>query len=304
MTGPPHVFDRFLHTERLRRAAPGYSAANFLKRRAAEDLVTRLGDIHREFARAVELGARDGSFARILNGSPAASKVGRLIEADLSIAMLRNRLSPRIVADEERLPFAAASLDLVVSSLALHWVNDLVGTLIQIRSALRPDGLFLGALLGGSTLCELRGCLLTAETQLSGGSGPRVSPFVDAIDAGALMQRAGFALPVVDTDRVTVRYDHPLALMAELRAMGETSALFDRPARVLTRRVLALACELYVERFAAPDGRIAATFEIVTLTGWAPHPDQQKPLRPGSARGRLADALRTVEQSAGERPGL
>jgi SAM-dependent methyltransferase len=300
MTGPPRIFDRFLHAKRLTRAAGAYPQVNFLKRRAAEDLVARLGPIRRDFARALDLGARDGSFAQALHATPAASKLGRLFEADLSLAMLANRGGPSVVADEERLPFAPASFDLVVSSLGLHWVNDLIGTLIQIRSILRPDGLFLGALLGGATLTELRASLMAAETELLGGAGPRVSPFVDAIDAGALLQRSGFALPVVDTDRITVRYKQPFALMRELRAMGEASALFDAPLKPLTRRVLSRACEIYGERFAASDGRITATFEIINLTGWAPHPDQPQPLRPGSAQTRLADALRTAEQSAGE----
>jgi SAM-dependent methyltransferase len=215
--------------------------------------------------------------------------------------MLRRAQGPRIVADEARLPLADESVDLVVSALSLHWVDDLVGAMIQIRRALKPDGLFLGALFGGATLTELRQCLTEAEVDLTGGAGPRVSPFLDAYDGAALLQRAGFALPVSDVDTLTVRYDHPLKLLADLRAMGETSVLHDRPGRPLTRRVLARACELYAERFASPDGRVTATFEIVTLTGWAPHPDKQQPLRPGSAKMRLADALHTTERSAGEK---
>jgi SAM-dependent methyltransferase len=194
-------------------------------------------------------------------------------------------------------------VDLIVSTLGLHWVNDVVGALIQMRRALRPDGLFLGALLGGATLTELRQCLLAAETELRGGAGPRVSPFLDAHDGAGLMQRAGFALPVVDVDTLIVRYAHPLELMADLRAMGETNALLERPPEPLTRAILDRVAELYAERFAGPDGRIIATFEIITLTGWAPHPEQQKPLRPGSAKMRLADALGVVEQGAGEAAG-
>jgi SAM-dependent methyltransferase len=209
--------------------------------------------------------------------------------------MLENRAGPRLVADEERLPFADESLDLVVSILSLHWTNDLPGALAQIRRTLRPDGLFLGAFLGGATLTELRQCLLQAEAEIAGGAGPRVSPFADALDAASLLQRAGFALPVADTDRVTVRYSHPLKLLQDLRAMGETGVLVDRPKRPLTRAVLGRACELYVERFSDPDGRVRATFEIVTATGWSPHESQQKPLKPGSARMRLADALGVKE---------
>ncbi len=191
----------------------------------------------------------------------------------------------------------------MVSSLALHWANDLVGALIQIRQALKPDGLFIGAILGGATLTELRAALTDAELELRGGAGPRVSPFADAFDAAGLLQRAGFALPVADVDRVTVRYDHALALMADLRAMGETSVLVEGAGRPLTRPLVARAAELYAERFGQADGRIPATFEILTLTGWSPHQSQQQPLRPGSAKMRLADALRTTERSAGEKAG-
>jgi SAM-dependent methyltransferase len=297
----PHLFDRALHRLRLQRAARGY--ADFLKRRAADDLAARLAAVNRAFPLAADLGARTGVFARALEASEAAGKVGRLIQADLSPAMLARAGGVRVVADEARLPFAPESLDLIVSALSLHWVGDLVGTLVQIRRTLKADGLFLGALLGGATLTELRRCLMEADSELGGGAGPRVSPFLDAFDGGALLQRAGFALPVVDTDQVVVRYDHPLALMADLRAMGETNVLLERPAAPLTRGVLARAGELYAERFAGPDGRIAATFEIVTLTGWAPHPDQQRPLAPGSARMRLADALGVVERPAGEKAG-
>ena len=299
MSSAPHIFDRALHRARLTRAARGFAGADFLKRRAAEDLVHRLEAIMREFPLAVDLGARAGGFAEALSGSDAAAKIGLLVETDLSAAMLK-RPGPRLVADEERLPFAPGSLDLVVSSLALHWVNDLVGALVQIRLALKADGLFLGALLGGETLTELRQCLIAAEAEITGGAGPRVSPFAGTYDAAGLLQRAGFALPVADIDRVTVRYSHPLRLMADLRAMGETNAMVERPRAPLTRRTLARAFEIYAERFADPDGRLRATFDIVTLTGWAPHPEQQKPLRPGSAKMRLADALHTREHSAGE----
>jgi SAM-dependent methyltransferase len=303
MSGPPPLFDRALHAKRLARAARGFETADFLKRRAAGDIVERLEAINRRFPVAVELGARNGVFARALAASEAVGKVGLLVQADLSPAMLDRIGGVRVAADEARPPFAPGSLDLVVSTLALHWVDDLVGTLIQLRRALRPDGLFIGALLGGATLSELRGCLLEAEAKLRGGAGPRVSPFIDAADGASLLQRAGFALPVVDTDLVIVRYDHPLQLMADLRAMGETSALIDRPRTALTRGILDLACGLYVERHAGTDGRIAASFEIVTLTGWAPHPAQQQPLRPGSAKARLADALGVRERPAGERAG-
>lgn len=295
MSAPPRLFDRDLLRARLDRAAPGYAAADFLKARAAEDAVVRLEAIMRDFPRAVDLGARNGWFTRFLSQSDAAERVGFLVEADLSPRMLAGRQGLRLVADEERLPFAAGSLDLVVSTLALHWTNDVVGALIQIRRALKPDGLFIGSLLGGATLTELRQSLLAAEAELTGGAGPRVSPFADPYDAAGLLQRSGFALPVADVDRVTVRYAHPLKLLADLRAMGETSVLAERHPKRLTRQVLARAFEIYAERFAEPDGRVPATFEILTLTGWAPDPSQQKPLKPGSAKMRLADALGVVE---------
>jgi len=301
MTQPPRLFDRDLQRLRLARAAPRYE--DFLKTRAADDLVQRLTAINRRFDIAVDLGARTGAFARALMQSEAADKIGWLAQVDLSEAMLGRSAGPRLVADEARLPLAADAVDLVVSSLSLHGVNDLVGALIQIRRALRPDGLFLGALLGGATLTELRQCLTEAELGETGGAGPRISPFLDAFDGAALLQRAGFALPVADVDTVNVLYDHPLKLMADLRAMGETNILFDRPRAALSRRVLNRMSELYFERFAGADGRIRATFEIITLTGWAPHPGQQQPLQPGSAKMRLADALGGAERSAGEAAG-
>src|SRR5580698_5476883 len=303
MSGPPRLFDRVLHRRRLNRAARGYASAAFLKRRAAEDIVQRLEAVRRHFPVALDLGARDGAFAKALALSDAAAKVGVLFQTDLSEAMLAGRPGQKLVADEEQLPFAPESVDLIVSSLALHWTNDFVGALIQVREALKPDGLFLGAILGGSTLIELRAALMTAELELLGGSGPRVSPFADAFDAAGLLQRAGFALPVADVDRVTVRYDHIFTLMADLRAMGETSVLVEGASRPLTRKVLTRAAEIYAGKFADPDGRLVATFEILTLTGWAPHANQPKPLRPGSAKMRLADALSVREQSAGEKAG-
>ncbi len=294
-SAPPRLFDRGLHRKRLDRAARDFAGADFLQLRAALDLTERLDGIMRDFPLAVDLSARSGAFRETLAESATAARVGLLVEADLSPAMLAGRASPRVALDEERLPFAPASFDLVVSTLGLHWTNDVVGALIQIRRALKPDGLFLGALLGGSTLNELRQALTQAEVEMLGGAGSRVSPFADSRDAAGLLQRAGFALPVADVDRVSVSYEHPLKLLADLRAMGETSVLAERHPRPLTRTLLARMSEIYVERFAGPDGRVPATFEIVTLTGWAPHASQQQPLQPGSAKMRLADALGTVE---------
>lgn len=295
MSAPPRIFDRDLHRKRLARAAADFDDAGFLKARAANDVVGRLEAILRDFPLAVDLGARTGAFREALAASDAASRVATLIEADLSEAMLAGRRGPRVALDEERLPFAAESFDLVVSSLSLHWTNDVVGALIQVRRALKPDGLFIGAFLGGATLTELRQAMVAAEIDLLGGAGSRISPFADASDAAGLLQRAGFALPVADVDRVTVRYSHPLRLLADLRQMGETNVLAERHPRPLTRALVTRTCEIYAERFAGPDGKVDATFEIVTLTGWAPHDSQQQPLKPGSAKMRLADALGVVE---------
>jgi SAM-dependent methyltransferase len=269
MSAPPRLFDRALHRKRLDRAARGYANADFLQRRAAYDVAERLAPIMRTFPLAVDLSARGGAFAQALV-EDAPGKVGTLIEADLSQRMLAGRSGPRLVADEERLPFADASLDLIVSTLGLHWTNDVVGALIQIRRALKPDGLFVGAFLGGVTLTELRQSLVAAESEILGGAGSRVSPFADAQDAANLLQRAGFVQPVSDVDTVTVRYEHPLKLIADLRQMGETSVLADRHPKPLTRALLERTFELYFERFGGEDGRVPATFEILTLTGWAP----------------------------------
>jgi SAM-dependent methyltransferase len=208
-----------------------------------------------------------------------------------------------IAADEEALPFCDGVFDLVVSALALQFVNDLPGTLVQIRRALKPDGLFVAAILGGETLTELRQSFATAESEVEGGVSPRVAPFADLRDLGALLQRAGFALPVTDTDRLTVRYGSAFALMHDLRRMGATNALADRRRTPLKRATLMRMGEIYAERFADHDGRLRATFEIMWLSGWAPDPSQQQPLRPGTAKARLADALGTREFPAGEKVG-
>lgn len=211
------------------------------------------------------------------------ARLGDMVDADIANAALQ--------VDLERLPFKDASFDLVVSPLLLHWANDLPGALIQLRRALRPDGLMLASLLGGDTLMELRFSLLEAESELTGGAAQRVSPFATLQDLAGLLQRAGFALPAADRDVVSVRYRDPMRLLADLRAMGETAAFAERSPRNLRRRVLFEALRLYRERYADPDGRVRATFEILTAAGWAPHASQQQPLKPGSAKARLADAL-------------
>jgi SAM-dependent methyltransferase len=206
-----------------------------------------------------------------------------------------------VIADAEALPFRDGTLDLVISLLALQFVNDLPGTLVQIRRALKPDGLFLAALFGGDTITELRQAFAAAEAEMEGGMSPRIAPFADLRDLGGLLQRAGFALPVTDVDRVVVRYETPLALMHDLRRMGATNPLVERRRTPLRRATLMRMAEIYAERFADADGRVRATFEIIWLSGWAPHESQQQPLAPGSAKVRLADALGSREISAGEK---
>jgi SAM-dependent methyltransferase len=294
MAAHPIVFDRILLRTRRRRAR-SLGPVTFLLDRVATDLAERLDAVLREFPLAVDLGTPAGAVRRALADK---TSIGTLIAVD---ALPTKGLA--VVADEEMLPFRDTSLDLVVSALALQFVNDLPGTLIQIRRALKPDGLFLAALLGGETLTELRQAFAAAEAEIEGGASPHVAPFADVRELGALLQRAGFALPVTDVDRLTVRYASPFALMADLRRMGATNALAERRRTPLRRATLARMAEVYAARFADPDGRIRATFEIVWLSGWAPHESQQKPLRPGSARTRLADALGTREIGTGEKAG-
>ena len=278
----PVIFDRRLLRARLARAA-AIGPATFLLDSVADDIAERLSAVLRTFDTAVDLGTPTGAVRRAI-----AERVGTVAA---------------VVADEEALPFRDASLDLVVSALTLQHVNDLPGTLIQIRRALKPDGLFLAAMVGGESLAELRAAFAEAEAEVEGGVSPRVAPFADLRDLGTLLQRAGFALPVTDVDRITVRYASPLALMHDLRRMGAGNALTERRRTPLRRATLRRLLEIYGERFADPDGRIRATFEIVWLSGWAPHQSQQQPLAPGSAKTRLADALRTQEISAGEKAG-
>ena len=296
MSGPPRLFDRNLLDARRRRAlARPVPDADFLLRAIVDDIGERLGAVQRRFALGADIGTPLDLLARRL---AADGQVERIVRLD-RIGETR----PDVVADPEALPLAEASVDLAVSALALHWCDDLPGALAQIRRALKPDGLFLAALLGGDTLTELRQSLAAAEADITGGASPRVAPFTELRAAGALLQRAGFALPVIDMDRRTVRYASALHLMRDLRAMGAANALVERSRRPLPRAVLARAVEIYAERFSDPDGRVRATFDVISLSGWAPHDSQQKPLRPGSAKARLADALSTVERSAGEKAG-
>jgi SAM-dependent methyltransferase len=297
MAENPMIFDRVLLGRRRRRAA-ALGPVTFLLGRVADDLAERLATVLRHFDLAVDLGTPGDAVCTALM---RLDSVGRIIAADVMPDAARGEIF--VVADEEALPFGDATLDLVVSALALQFVNDLPGVLVQIRRALKPDGLLLAALLGGETLTELRQSFAAAESDIEGGVSPRVAPFADLRDLGALLQRAGFALPVADVDRVTVRYDSVFGLMHDLRRMGATNALLARRRTPLKRATLQRMAEIYSGRFADDDGRVRATFEIIWLSGWAPHPDQQQPLKPGSAKARLADALGTREISTGEKAG-
>jgi len=289
MTEPIAVFDRHAVRRHRDRAAPGLSAHDFLFCEVATRLTERLDDITRHFPLALDLGCHTGELGRRLTGRGG---IEQLVQSDLSAEMAIRAGPLALVADEETLPFTDGSLDLVMSSLNLHWVNDLPGALVQIRRALKPDGLFLAAMIGGGSLVELRESLLAAELEHEGGAGPRVSPFADVPDAGALLQRAGFALPVVDSDRITVTYPHPLALMTDLRGMGESNALTDRRRRFTRRATLYAAARIYGERHADADGRIHASFEILYLTAWAPHGSQPRPAAQGSGQIDLGIALK------------
>ncbi len=297
MSTNPTIFDRAL-LRRCRARAAALGPETFLLDRVAADMAERLTTVTRQFPLAVDLGTPNDAVRCAL---AETGRVGLVIAAEPDA----RRLAPdfiRVAADEEAVPFADASLDLVVSGLSLQFVNDLPGTLIQIRRVLKPDGLLLAALIGGASLGELREAFAAAESEIEGGASPRVAPFADVRELGALLQRAGFALPVVDTDRLTVRYDSVLDLMRELRRMGATNVLCERRRTLLRRATLERMADIYGERFTDDDGRLRATFEIVWLSGWAPHESQQKPLKPGSAASRLADALGTQEISTGEKP--
>jgi NADH dehydrogenase [ubiquinone] 1 alpha subcomplex assembly factor 5 len=290
------LFDRRvwrLHRERAARR----NCVGFLHAEIAERLIDRLADVGRRFRVALDLGSHHGALARALTFRQG---IELIVAAEPAFAFLKRGSGLRVAADPELVPFGDHSFDLAVSTLALHWVGDLPGTLIQLRRALKPDGLLLAAMLGGGTLAELRTVLIEAELAEEGGASPRVSPTVELADAAALLQRAGFAMPVADADTITVTYPDMLALMRELRGMGETNALSARQRTFLRRGTLARAASIYAERFALADGRIPATFEILYLSGWAPDASQPTPLMPGSASRRLADALGTVELSAGD----
>ena len=289
MFEPFDVFNRQALSLHRDRAASTLSEHDFLFRETAKRLVDRIDDIKRDFPLALDLGCRGGEIARELNGRGGIST---LFKADLSSTMARKiGIGPVLVCDEEVLPFAPSSFDLVLSNLNLHWINDLPGALIQMRQALKPDGLLLASMLGGNTLKELRVAFYEAEMEVEKGWTPRLSPLADVRDLGGLLQRAGFALPVADFETITVSYDNPLKLMHDLRGMGETNVNTERRKTFSRRATLLRAVEIYLDKFSGEDGRIPATFELITLTAWAPGPGQPKPLERGSAKNSLKDAL-------------
>lgn len=279
------VFDRAQVRRQRARCVPAFQEHGFLFDWAMRETIERLDIVRRKFPLCIQIGARGPALPTAPFGIETQIVTGR-----------------DVVCEEDFFPFAAQSADLIVSSLALHTVNDLPGALLQIRQSLKPDGLFVASILGGETLHELRTCLSEAELELSGGVTPRVAPFADKPQMGGLLQRAGFALPVVDSDIITVTYDSIFPLMKDLRLMGEGNAIAERSKYFTPRRLFLRAGELYAQKFADPDGRIRASFEVIFLLGWAPHASQQQPLKPGSAKTRLAEFLGTDEIGAGEKP--
>lgn len=302
MSDSPTPFDRRAVRAHRARAAPAFARHDFLFRETGVRLLDRLDDINRRFARALDLGCHDGALAEELRRRPGMETVCACDPSADMAGLAARRLGPCVAcAEEDMLPFADHAFDLVISNMSLHWVNDLPGALVQIRRCLAPDGLFLAALAGVGTLAELRTALMEAELDTTGGASPRVSPFADVRDAGDLLTRAGFALPVADGDTIRVSFESPLHLMRDLRGMGEAGAADERLKGFSRRTTLMDAAARYPRD---ADGRVTATFEIVFLAAWSPGPGQQKPLRPGAATHRLADKLGTAEQPAGEKaPG-
>ena len=282
MSATPSIVDRARHRQRRRRFAGG---PDFLRRAIEARLLDRLDDIARPLGRVLVLGAQDGTLATAVRARAGVESVISADELPLAAG------GPSLVIDEERLPFGPASFETVLSAMSLHWVNDLPGLLVQLRHCLTDDGLLLASFPGGETLTELRTCLMAAELEVTGGAGLRLLPMVDVKDAGALLQRAGFALPVTDVERLTVRYGEPLRLLFELRLMGESQALVEGAKTPLSRPVLQRLAELYRERFADPDGKVRASFDVLTMIGWTPHASQPKPKPRGSGQMSLAKAL-------------
>lgn len=285
MSSDIFVFDRKLVRQNRNRAAAHLGEHGFLVDWSMDQIKNRLDDIKREYPKALQIGRRS-----------APLKSGTYGIKNLYTLDVAENLSPSIIADEELLPIAPQSMDLILSPLNLHTTNDLPGALAQIKQALKPDGLFIASLLGGETLYELRQVMQAVEMALTGGLSPRVAPFADMPQMGSLMQRAGFNLPVIDCEKITVTYDNAFKLFQDLRRMGEGNALIQRHKKFTSRAFFAKVAQDYADKFSEADGRIVATFEVIFLIGWAPHDSQQKPLRPGSAKARLSDVLETKEE--------
>ncbi len=281
----PNVFDTRAKLAQINRAAASDADHHFLHAEAAERLSDRLRDLDQRFDTVAVLGWWPTDIRAMV---PDKLDGARLVDLSFNRPQARSEL--------EFLPLRARSFDLIVSNMALHWINDLPGMLAQIRAALKPNGVFLGSALGGETLHELRAAFVEAETEISGGYHPRVSPVMDLRDAAGLLQRAGFNLPVADIDRINVAYDNPMKLLQDLRGMGQTNAVVGRQSTLTARRVLFGALQQYIDAFADQNGAVPATFDCLFLSGWSPHESQQKPLRPGQAKHSLAEALGTTER--------
>ena len=293
------VFDPATARAKRNRIAENFDDYNFLFDWSGRHLLDRLSDIKREYPSALIMGMRQGKdFFGTIARDERLHHITALEYSDAFVNAPLPASLHKVQAYEELLPFAASSFDLILCNLGLHGLNDLPGTLAQIKRSLRPDGLFLASMLGGQTLHELKSCLLEAELEITGGISPRVAPFADKQDMGALMQRGGFALPVIDSEMITVTYENAFKLFADLRGMGETNSLTQRQKSIPPRALFLRAAEIYAQKFAEDDGRIVASFDIIFLLGWAPHESQQKPLQPGSAKTRLAEALGTEEIKA------
>lgn len=278
------IFDRKAVRNKRNRCANHLEKHGFLFDWCLDEIHDRLGVINHDFPTALQIGKR--------SKTPNKDSLGIETLHTMDIA---EDLAPNIQADEELLPFKENSFDLVINSLGLHGTNDPAGNLIQIKNTLKPDGLFIGALFGGETLYELRHCLQQAEIETTGGMSPHISPFADKLQIGSLMQRAGFSIPVIDSEKITVTYDNIFKLMQDLRFMGEGNTLIKRPKNITNKQLFLKANEIYSYNFSDIDNRITATFEIIFVHGWAPHKSQQKPLRPGSAEIRMAEALQSTE---------
>lgn len=296
----PLLFDRARVARNRDRASLGFDEYAFLKVKESTQLLDRLKDSPRTFQSALDLWAHTGQASQVLKTSGLVDNITALEPSDNMRETLGSKNIPAMAWHDDLLPFDPDQFDLAVSVLGLHWANDLPGILQEIRRVLRPDGLFLACLFGGGTLNELRSALIEAETEITGGISPRLSPLPGLQDMAGLLQRTGFALPVADIEHVTVRYSHPMKLLQDLKGMGEQSAFLKRDGqarRPLSRRILARMSDIYAERFSDPDGKVRASFEIVWLSGWAPAANQPKPLRPGSGKFSLAEAVKKAGPS-------